>query len=168
MYINKVRPPFSNDLCNLVKDHKFVLNIKTKLCSQGVLFIQWIFVSPPLRWMVGTCCLWIMIVRCELKRFMMTTESSYWRSSMIPKAIRHSGFPAASCCQLTWHTPGKPFLLGGKTSLFLGFISGTLDRQRIRISQWMWQATMTGQSRTLHGRKVMWTDMNTRNTGFPA
>lgn len=49
MYINKVRPPFSNDLCNLVKDHKFVLNIKTKLCWQGVLFIQWIFVSPPLR-----------------------------------------------------------------------------------------------------------------------
>lgn len=47
MYINKVRPPFSNDLCNVVKDHKFVLNIKTKLCSQGVLFIQWIFVSPP-------------------------------------------------------------------------------------------------------------------------
>lgn len=122
----------------------------------------------PLRWMVGTCCLWIMIVRCELKRFTMTTESSYWRSSMIPKAIRHSGFPAASCCQLTWHTPGKSFLLGGKTSLFLGFISGTLDRQRIRISQWMWQATMTGQSQTLHGRKVMWTDMNTRNTGFPA
>lgn len=59
------------------------------------------------RWTVGTCCLWIMIAHWEQRRFMMTTGSSCWRSFMTPKVIQHSGFPAASYCRLTWHTPGE-------------------------------------------------------------
>lgn len=68
--------------------------------------------------MEGTCCRWIMIAPSAQRKSMMTTGSSSWRSSTMPRATRHCGIQAVNYCQLTWHIPGKMLMYSCQFALF--------------------------------------------------